>query len=166
MISQPALGLEKRQYTLQVCMRADGKQPRITVIFLGKGKRMRPDEKAVWHLDVNVLWQENAWTDATVSVKWVNTTLKTVVENLKKHVLLVDNLTARQTDDFKKAVSDLKGVACYRLKNATDLGQVVDAEIAQRLKVLTGNSYEKWLDEGDNVDIWFGHQKGLTVKKR
>ena len=63
-------------------------------------------------------------------------------------------------------MSDLKGVVCYRLKNATDLGQVVDAEIAQRLKVLTGNSYEKWLDEGDNVDIWFGHQKGLTVKKR
>ena len=78
-------------------MRADGKQPRITVIFLGKGKRMRPDEKAVWHLDVNVLWQENAWTDATVSVKWVNITLKTVVENLEKHVLFVDNLTARQT---------------------------------------------------------------------
>ena len=76
-------------------MRADGKQPRIAAIFWGK--RMRPDEKAIWHPDVNVLWQENAWTDANVSVKWVSTTLKTVVENLEKHVLFVDNLTARQT---------------------------------------------------------------------
>ena len=78
-------------------MRADGKQPRIAAIFWGKGKRMRPDKKAIWHPDVNVLWQENAWTDANVSVKWVSTTLKTVVENLEKHVLFVDNLTARQT---------------------------------------------------------------------
>ena len=91
-------------------MRGDGKQTRIAVIFWGKDKRMRPDEKAAWHPDVNVLWQENAGTDTTVSVKWVNTTLKTVVENLEKHVLFVDNLNARQTDDFEKAASDLKGV--------------------------------------------------------
>ena len=38
-------------------MRADGKQTRIAVIFWGKDKRMRPDEKAAWHPDVNVLWQ-------------------------------------------------------------------------------------------------------------
>ena len=63
-------------------------------------------------------------------------------------------------------MSDLKGVVWYRLKNATDLGQVVDAGIAQRLKVLAGHSYQKWLDERNNVDIWFGHQKGLTVMKR
>ena len=71
---------------------------------------MRPDEKAAGHPDVDVLWQENAWADTTVSVNWVNTTLKPVVENLEKHVLFVDNLTAQQADDFKKAVSDLKGV--------------------------------------------------------
>ena len=59
-ISQPVSGLEKRQCTLQVCIRADGKQPRIAVIFGGKGKRVRPDEKAAWCPDVDVLWQENA----------------------------------------------------------------------------------------------------------
>ena len=108
-----ASGLEKRQCTLQVCTLADGKEPRITVIFRGKGKRVRPDEKAAWHPDVDVLWQENAWADKTVSVNWVNTTIKHVVENLEKHALFVDNLTAQQTDDFKKAVSDLKGGVWY-----------------------------------------------------
>ena len=49
-VSQLASGLEKNQCTLQVCTRVDGKQPRIAVIFWGKGKRVRPDEKAVWHL--------------------------------------------------------------------------------------------------------------------
>ena len=34
------------------------------------------------------------------------------------------------------------------LKNATYLWQVVNAGIAQTLKVLTGHNYQKWLDEG------------------
>ena len=122
--------------------------------------------KAAWHPDVDVLWQENAWADTAVSVNWVNTTLKPEVENLEKHVLFVDNLTAQQTDDSKKAVSDLKGVVWYGLKNATDLWQVVDAGIAQTLKILTGYNYQKWLDEGDNIDIWFVHQKSLTAMER
>ena len=113
-----------------------------------------------------MLWQENAWADTAVWVNWVNTTLKPEVENLEKHVLFVDNLTAQQIDDFKKAVSDLKGVLWYGLKNATDLWQVVDAGIAQTLKILTGYNYQKWLDEGDNIDIWFVHQKGLTAMER
>ena len=34
--------------------------------------------------------------------------------------------------------------------------QVVDGGIAQMFKVLTRHNYQKWLDEGDNVDIWSG----------
>ena len=41
-----------------------------------------------------------------------------------------------------------------------------DAGIAQTLMVLTGNNYQKRLDEGDNVGIWFGHQKGLKSMER
>ena len=70
------------------------------------------------------------------------------MQDLDRHVLFVDNLTAQQTDDFKKSISDLKGVAWYGLKNATELWQVVDAGIAQTLKVLAGHNYQKWLDEG------------------
>ena len=68
-----------------------------------------------------MLWQENAWADTTVLVNWVNTTLKPVVKNLENYDLFVDNVTAQHKDDFKKAVSDLKGVVWYGLKNATDL---------------------------------------------
>ena len=60
-------------------MRADDQQPRIEVIFWGKSKRMHPDEKAAWHPDVDVLRQENALVDKTVSVNLVNTKLKPVI---------------------------------------------------------------------------------------
>ena len=126
---------------MQVRVQAHGKRPRIAVVFRGKDKRVCPDEKAAWYPDVDVLWQENAWADTTVLLNWVNATLEPVVENLEKHIIFVDNLTAQQIDDFKKAVSYLKGVVWYGLKNAIDLLQVIDSGITQTLKELTGHNY-------------------------
>ena len=57
-ISQPAPGLEKRQCTLQICFRPEGKQPRISVIFCGLGKPISAVEKASWHPDVDVYFQK------------------------------------------------------------------------------------------------------------
>ena len=69
-MSQPGSGLEKRQCTLQVCVRATGKQPKLAIIFRRKGKRISDDEKAAWHEDVDVYFQANAWADTDFSVEW------------------------------------------------------------------------------------------------
>ena len=68
-VSQPAPCLEKRQCTLQICFRSEGKQPRISVIFRGLGKRISAVEKASWHPDVDVYFQKNAWADTEFCVK-------------------------------------------------------------------------------------------------
>ena len=62
-ISQPGSGLEKRQCTLQVCFHPTGKQPKLAIIFRGKGKRITKEEKEAWHKEVDVYFQENAWAD-------------------------------------------------------------------------------------------------------
>ena len=80
--------------------------------------------------------------------------------------MFVDNLTAQQTDVFKKSVADICDLVWYGLANATDLWQVIDAGLAQILKVLTGHEYQKWLDEGENVDMWFGHKNALTAMQQ
>ena len=36
-ISQPGSGLDKRQCTLQICLRGEGEQPKVGIIFRGKG---------------------------------------------------------------------------------------------------------------------------------
>ena len=69
-ISQPGSGLEKRQCTLQVCFRPTGKQPKLAIIFRGKGKWITKEEKAAWHKHVDVYFQENAWADTDFSVAW------------------------------------------------------------------------------------------------
>ena len=157
-IAQPGAGLEKRQCTVQVCTRAEGIQPRIVIIFRGGGKIVREDEKFAWHPDVDVYWQKNAWADTEFSIKWAQETLAKSVANLERFVLFLDNLTAQETDAFKKEVSDLK--------NATDLWQVVDAILAHMLKVLVGQKHRSWLDEGENAEHWYGHGQPFPAGER
>ncbi|KAK3279245.1 hypothetical protein CYMTET_12859 [Cymbomonas tetramitiformis] len=67
-VRQPgASGLEKRQATLQICIRAgvdsEGKnlpQPPVAIWFRGTGKRISDAEKAAYHPDVHVYWQKCA----------------------------------------------------------------------------------------------------------
>ena len=99
-ISQPGSGLEKRQCTIPGCSRADGKQPKIAIIFRGKGECVRHDEKDAWHPDIDVYCQDNVWADTAFSVDWVNRTLASAAEDIDHFILFVDNLTAQETDAF------------------------------------------------------------------
>ena len=86
-VSQPQSGLDKRQ----VCFRPTDKQPRLAVIFRGGGERISGDEKQAWHPDVDVYFQENAWTDTEFCIKWVECMLSPVLDD--PFVLFCDNLT-------------------------------------------------------------------------
>ena len=95
-VSQPGTGLEKRQCTLQICLRPEGQQPRVGIIFRGLGKRISAVEKSSWHQQVDVFFQQNAWADTEFCVKWVEKTLKPVVDS--RFVLFLDNLSGQDAD--------------------------------------------------------------------
>lgn len=65
-------GLDKRQCIVQLTIFGDG-IPRVrpTVIFRGKGKRIRPDEKKSWDRRVEVYFQPKAWCDESILKEWV-----------------------------------------------------------------------------------------------
>ena len=163
-ISQPGSGLDKRQCTLQVCFRPSGEQPRIGIIFRGKGMRITDDERNAWHEDVHVFFQENAWADTKFSLDWLKRSLFPIVEKETRYVLFCDNLTAQVSNDFKEAVANSSGVAWYGLPNATDLWQPVDAGYAELLKVFVNQEQTKWLDDDSNADKWYGGS--FTAKER
>ena len=145
-ISQPGSGLDKRQCTLQICFRPTGKQPRVAIIFNGKGKRKSEDEKNAWHPDVDVYFQENAWANTAFSVEWVKRALSPIVQHsIDRFVLFFDNLSAQESYEFKKSVSDLNGVCWYGLPNATDIWQPVDAGYAELLKVFLNQKHHEGL---------------------
>ena len=63
-------------------------------------------------------------------------------------------------------VAELKGVCWFGLKNATDIWQVIDAGLAQMLKVLVGQKHRMWLDESENVDRWYENQTPYTAMEQ
>ena len=124
-ISQPGSGLDKR--SLQICVRPKGVQPRLGIMFRGKGMRISDAERN---------FQENAWADTKFSLQWVGKILAPIVENLDRYVLFCDNLTVQIQDSFKSAVSGQSGGVWYCMPKVTDLWQPVDAGYAQLLKIL------------------------------
>ena len=166
-ISQPGSGLDKRQCSLQVMVRGEGKQPKIAIIFRGKGN-VKQHEKQAWHPDVDVYFQPNAWVDEATCMKWTEKTLKKFVEDeqLDKFLLFCDNLEAQCSDSFKETVHKMNGLVWYGLKNGTDLWQVVDAGVAQLLKNLIAIEHNEWLDIDENADPWFCHKKKFTSSER
>lgn len=75
-ISQPGSGLDKRQATLQLCIKAEGEQTvKPAIIFRGKGNVLSAEQEK-YDADVHVYFQSNAWMDAEVNLKWTKHTLK------------------------------------------------------------------------------------------
>ena len=73
--AQPGCGLDKRQCTLQICVRPAREQPPIAMTFRDKGKRISEDKKGAWLPDVKVYFHKNAWTDGQFREDWVTKTL-------------------------------------------------------------------------------------------
>ena len=152
-ISQSGSGLDKRQCGLQVMFRSEGVQPRLVIIFRGTGARITDDEKLAWHSDIDVFFQPNGWIDTKVCLLWTEKTLKSFVEkeHLDKFVLLLDNLNAHCSDEFKASVCQLQGGMWYGLPGGTDLWQPVDAGYAQVLKALICIEHRDWLDRDSHA---------------
>ena len=92
----------------------------------------------------NFLFCKNAWADGKVVQEWCKKTLEPITSEEDRFVLFLDNLTAQESDSFKKQIFEMGGLCWYRLPNATDLWQPVDAGFANLLKVIMFNeSFDK-----------------------
>jgi hypothetical protein len=71
-VTQIGSGLDKRQATLQLCIRARGEQPKSCLIFRWRQKRNKTqrDELKKYDVDVVCLWQKNALADTEVCLNW------------------------------------------------------------------------------------------------
>ena len=128
--SQPNTGDSKRFCTLNVCFRPTGEQPKLAIIFRGKGQRLSAVEKASWDKDVDVYFQKNAWADTEFCLDWSKKTFKAIVKNTGNFILLLDNLEAHVQESFRNSIKDLGGIARFGVPNATDIWQPVDGGYA------------------------------------
>jgi hypothetical protein len=156
-IKTPGSGLDKRQATLQLLIRALGKQPKPCLLFRGcpelkrqydKDNRVR--EEAEYDDDVVVLWQAKAWADTKTCVKWAEGAFAEFVEselNGGESLVLADNLKSQVKDDFVEAVKAKNGLMVFGPKGATHVWQPVDHHIGREYGRLMGIYYDEWMAE-------------------
>ena len=165
-IKQPGSGLDKRQATLQLMIRAEGKQPKPVLIFRGKKHytrdcdiRKRDAETTQYDKDVEVLWQRKSWADTETCVEWAGGSFASFVnENIGGPVLLLtDNLTAQTKTPFLDAIRQAgrAPLAFNQIRfgpaGATHLWQPVDRHIGARYKNLMSDCYHEYMaDRGDD----------------
>ena len=80
-------GLDKRQCTVQLTIFADG-QPRVKpmIIFKGKGKGIKEEEKKSWDDRVHVTFQEKAWCDEKAMMEWIESSMAASSEETKGEI--------------------------------------------------------------------------------
>ncbi|KAK3273295.1 hypothetical protein CYMTET_18458 [Cymbomonas tetramitiformis] len=166
-IRQPGSGLEKRQATLQICIRAgktlEGKnlpQPRIAILFRGTGKRISEAEKTAYHPDVDVYWQKCAWVDRPVAIEWQNGTL---IPFLNEHlaneesVVFADNLDAQiQPEYLENQKVNGRALGWSLLKDGTFWSQPIDLGLGREIKRDVDYVQDEWLEEPENLEKWEG----------
>ena len=121
-VSQPSSGLDKRQATLQLCIRAEGQQSvKPAIVFRGKGN-VSTEEKAQYDEGVDVYFQSCAWMDSEMNMQWVAKTLAPGIgKSPDEKVIFVDNVTFQQDKQFHDACRHELNAIVYLLpENHTD----------------------------------------------
>ena len=164
-VSQPSSGLDKRQATLQLCIRASGEQKvKPAIVFRGKGNVTR-EEKARYDKGVDVYFQKSAWMDADVNMQWVKGTLIPGIEKgSNEKVLFADNVGFQLAEEFHQECRRKVNALVYLLPpNHTDKVQPIDAGCGKMMKLKIGEAMERWLEDDHNLDLW--HDK-ISAKER
>ncbi|CAB1106479.1 unnamed protein product [Ectocarpus sp. CCAP 1310/34] len=156
---------------MQVIFGPGEKTMRISVIFRGQGKRISPVEKAAYHKDVDVFFQENAWADQKFCMEWAKRSYREGLIRGRgelpkaRSILIMDNLHAQTTDEFKGYLAkQCNTIAWLGPAECTDEVQPVDAGAGRFLKMEVGNEMDRWLDQADNIERW--ETASLTASDR
>eukprot|EP00794_Sanderia_malayensis_P001363 gene1363-1504_t len=124
--AKPSDGLDKRQCTLQLCIRPTDVQPvPPAVIFRDKGN-IKEEELKLHDPQVNVFWQKNGWMDKEVAQQRICLQLS------KKSQHLVYPLPPSSTDKL----------------------QPVDAGEGRQMQKLIGEQLDKYLEDAANMKAW------------
>ena len=164
-VAQPSSGLDKRQATLQLMIRAEGEQTvKPTVVFRGAGK-VSLAEAEEYDKRVHVLFQKNAWMDEATNMKWVNDVLiPGISDKRNENILFADNVSFQLLEGFHQACRKKANMIVYMLPaNQTDKVQPIDQGEGYLMKKKIGECLDSWLEDEKNPEEW---NSTISAKKR
>ena len=109
----PSSGLDKRQATLQLCIRAEGDQNvKPALVFRGKGN-ISSAEKDSYDERVDVYFQQNAWIDAEVNMQWCRKTLFPGVGNTEQEKVILQTMSVSNNPKSSTKHAGMKLMLLY-----------------------------------------------------
>ena len=149
--------------TLQLCIRAEGSQPPVTLIFRGADRKYYRNEIAEYDPRIHILFQKKAWADRPTSEAWVCQVLHSHINERTRlegrepsTILFCDNLDAQVHTGFLDALREKSVCRHLLVAGETEMLQPIDAGIGSVLKTVIGDVQDEWLDEPGNLDAWEG----------
>lgn len=139
-------GLGKRQATIQAAIFGDGiSRIKPLIIFRGKGTKLIKTERDMWDKRVAVDFQENAWVDEAVMLRWLQKQWLLSVDlhgcpqmSLLRHsmprMLVLDVHRAQKTQAVKDCMRRLHTLPVMVPPGCTSLVQPLDVCINKPLK--------------------------------
>jgi hypothetical protein len=151
-------GLDKRQATLQLTIRAGGAQiVRCGLIFRGQGKVISDEEKAMYMAlspYVKVYFQPSAWADESVMVAWLADFMEDITSAGIRHEVLLgmDRHGAQKTERFREMLDGYRVVPVYTPPDCTDVVAPVDHHVGAQFKRIMSRYYHAQVAK--NQDSW------------
>ena len=138
-------GLDKRQATIQLCIRAEDTQlVRIALIFRGQGQRICDAERNIYrslrHL-LCVYFQPKAWADELFMLDWFDQFEVDTASLPGEKLLGADNHGAQQTEEFRRRARSARVQMCYTPPECTDCVSPCDHHVGARLKKMISDFY-------------------------
>ena len=156
-ISQPGNGLDKRQCTLQICIRPTDDQPvKPAVIFRGKG-HISTFEHNSYDKRVDIYWQRRGWMNGEVAKEWLKKTFAPAVDKTRENVLFLNNLSSQCTEEFHTISRKEANTLVYPLPlSSTNKVQPIDTGEGYMMKKLIGDQLDRHLENDKNLEVWSG----------
>ena len=149
-----ASGLDKRQATIMLTIRAEGEQDVPCVLIVnGGGKELDEDEIEFYKnlRNVKVIFQKKAWCDKRVMRWWMNMCWKQNSD--RERMLVLDNLIGIHTSNSTiRSMTKDRTFPVFPPPNCTDLVAPIDHHVGALLKQRMKKSYAAALMR--NWDTW------------
>jgi hypothetical protein len=162
-------GLDKRQATIQLTIRAGGTQiVRVALIFRNKGIVLNDEERDVYRRLSSVMqvyFQPNAWADEEVMLSWLEQ-FHADTSHIGPLLLGMDNHGAQQTPRFRARMAELNILPAFTPPDCTDVVAPSDHHVGARLKKYISLFYH--MDMEENRTRWCNPpgQGGLEAWER
>lgn len=149
-VAQPGEGLDKRQATLHLTIRAEGRQiVKPVLVFRGYGVRIPAEEIVQYPDNIEVWWQPKAWVDSVTFrglVKNFGESTAALREEHGEVMLAMDRLSGQVDPENQEALNKLNVYQVLTPANCTDVTAPVDHHVGANLKEKIGVMYDHWVE--------------------